>query len=218
MNKKLRIINICVNSLIVVLAIVAVFLMFFGNDGILSSSRWKAFRYFTVQSNLFMAITSAISLYYLIFKLEKYLTWLTITKLVATSGVAVTFLTVLFYLTPLLGSQAGQLYLHANLFMHVLIPVIAIVLTTMLEPKKEYRFLMNLYSMLPVTIYGIIYLSCVAAFDDYGNVDGWAWYAFGKYGLGIGALCLGMIIAMSFGLSVAMYIIQKKTKIKSIHE
>lgn len=218
MNKKTRIINIICNSLIVVLTIVAVLLMFFGKSDILSGSRWEAFKFFTVQSNVFAGIAAGISLFYLLFKKDKYPAWVSVTKLVAASGVAVTFFTVVTYLSIVYKDNLSMLYLGANMFMHVIIPILSILSVVLFEPKTKLRFAMNLYSMLPVTIYGIIYIANVAAHNDYGNVKGWDWYAFGTYGLGIGVLCLSIIIALSFAFSVGMYFLFQKTKIKKIHD
>ena len=217
MNKKVWITNIVVNSLVVALTIVAVLLMFFGDPNVLASSRWSAFKYFTVQSNVFAALASLLSLIYLIFKRkEEYPGWITVIKLVSTVGVAITFFVVIIYLGPIY--TYPLLFQKANLFLHGIIPVLAMLAICLTEPKMKLRFTMNLYSMLPVTIYGIAYLINVAANNDYGNYHGADWYAFGTYGLGIGFLCLFIIIALSFGLSVGFYFLHQKTRIKALHE
>ncbi len=217
MNKKVWITNIVVNSLIVALTIVAVLLMFFGDPNVLASSRWEAFKYFTVQSNVFAALAAVLSLIYLIFKRkEEYPGWLEVIKLVSTVGVAITFFVVIIYLGPIY--TYPPLFQKANLFLHGIIPVIAMLAICITEPKMKLKFAMNLYSMLPVLIYGIAYLVNVAVRNDYGNYKGADWYAFGTYGLGIGFLCLFIIIALSFGLSVGFYFLHQKTRIKALHE
>ena len=217
MNKKVWITNIVVNSLVVALTIVAVLLMFFGDPNVLASSRWAAFKYFTIQSNVFAALAALLSLIYLIFKRkEEYPGWLAVIKLVSTVGVAITFFVVIIYLGPIY--TYPLLFQKANLFLHGIIPVIAMLAICITEPKMKLRFTMNLYSMFPVTIYGIAYLINVAVKNDYGNYKGADWYAFGTYGLGIGFLCLFIIIALSFGLSVGFYFLHQKTRIKALHE
>ena len=217
MNKKVWLVNVIINSLIVALMIVAVLLMFFGEPGVLASTRWKAFKYFTIQSNLFAGITSIISLIYLLFKKDKeFPGWLVVTTLVSAVSVGVTFTVVMTYLGAVYGYPL--LFKNANLYLHGIIPVLAMTSFAITEPKMKLRFTMNLYSLLPVTLYGIPYLINVAAHNDYGNFKGMDWYAFGTYGLGIGFLCLFIIIAMSFAISVGLYLLHQKTKIKKLHD
>ena len=217
MNKKLWITNIIANSLIVALMIVAVLMMFFSDGGVLASSRWSAFKYFTIQSNVFAGLASLVSLIYILVKKdEKYPGWLAIVKLVSVTSVGVTFTVVMTYLGAIYGYQF--LFNGANLFLHGIIPVLAIVFYAMFEPKVELKFTMNLYSLLPTTIYGIAYLINVAVKNDYGNYNGADWYAFGTYGLGIGFLCLFIIIVLEFGISVGIYFLHQKTTIKKLHE
>ena len=217
MNKKVLITNIITNSLIVALMIVAVLLMFFGEAGVLASSRWSAFKYFTIQSNVFTGLASLASLIYLCAHKDKeYPGWLAVIKLVSVTSVGVTFVVVMTYLGAIYGYPL--LFRNANLFLHGIIPVFAIIFYALFEPKVKLRFTMNLYSLLPVTIYGIAYLINVTAKDDFGNYKGADWYAFGTYGLGIGFLCLFIIIVLEFGLSVGLYFLHQKTSIKKLHE
>lgn len=217
MNKKVYIINIIANSIIVALMIVAVLLMFFGEAGVLASTRWSSFKYFTIQSNVFAGLASLFSLIYLLVKKgEKYPGWLIVVKMVSTVSVGVTFTVVMTYLGAVYGY--AKLFNNANLYLHGIIPVLAMVFFALFEPKAKLKFTMNLFSLLPVTIYGIAYLINVAVRNDYGNIKGADWYAFGAYGLGIGCLCLFIIIVMSFGISVGLYFLHQKTTIKKLHE
>ena len=216
MNRKLWLINITVNSLICILTIIGVFLMFFGNDGALASSKWEAFKYFTVQSNLFAGATSVISLVYLFNKEKEYPSWLTILKLTSTVSVAITFFTVIIYLGPIYGYPF--LYKSANLFFHAIVPALAMLQFALIEPKAKLSFKLNCFSLLPVSVYGTFYLINVAIRNDYGNYKGADWYAFGTYGLGIGILCLVILIAISFVVSICLFFIQQKTKIKKLFE
>ena len=216
MNKKLWLTNIIVNSLIAALTIVGVFLMFFGDDGALSSARWEAFKYFTVQSNLFAAASAVISLVYLFKKNKEYPSWLTIFKLTSTVSVAITFFVVIIYLGPIYSYPL--LYRNANLFFHAIVPALAMLQFALIEPKAKFSFKLNLFSLLPVSVYGTFYLINVAARNDYGNYKGADWYAFGTYGLGIGILCLLILIAFSFVISIGLYFLHQKTTIKKLHQ
>ena len=216
MSKKVFITNIITNSIIVALMIVAVLLMFFGEAGVLASTRWSAFKYFTIQSHVFAGLASLFSLIYLLVKKgEKYPGWLIVVKMVSSVSVGVTFTVVMTYLGAVYGYPL--LFNNANLYLHGIIPVLAMTFFALFEPKTKLGFIMNLYSLLPVIIYGIFYLTNVAVRNDYGNIKGADWYAFGAYGLGIGFLCLFIIIVMSFGISVGLYFLHQKTTIKKLH-
>ncbi len=103
MNTRKRNLNLFFNFLIVILVLISIYLMITTSDGIIKGSKLKALKYFTVQSNIFMGISAFISLFYLLFKKDKYPTWVTILKLISTTCLTLTFLTVLAYLAPLMG-------------------------------------------------------------------------------------------------------------------
>ena len=217
MNKKVWITNVIISASIVLLTILGVFLMFFGPGGALAEARWDVFKYFTVQSNLFVAITAGISLFYLLFKKDKeYPGWLIISKLVSAVSVGITFFVVIIYLGPIYGYPF--LYSGANFLFHGLVPALAMVAFILAEPKHKFKFINNIYSLIPVAIYGTIYMINVAVHNDYGNYKGNDWYAFGTYGPGIGVVFLFGIIAMEFILSIALYFLYQKTTIKKLHE
>ena len=211
-----KLLNIILNFIIVTLTIIAVVMMFNSSNGVLSSGGWELFKYFTVQSNVFMAITSIVSLMYLFRKDDRYPSWVVGFKLVGTTAVGITFFTVMLYLGPIM----GYLFLlqDANLILHLLTPVIALAGYIILEPKRELFFRINFISLMPVTIYGIGYLINVAVNNDYGNVKGSDWYAFGTYGLGIGFVSLFGIILLGFLISLGLYFPYKKLIINKLHQ
>ena len=100
MNKKQKI-SMILNCLIVLFTIFATVSMiigfqFMGEIKVLSSASFKAFKYFTVDSNVFAGL---VSLVYLIFlcllakgKIKSLPKWLNYLKLAATSGVTLTMM------------------------------------------------------------------------------------------------------------------------------
>lgn len=212
MNTRKRYLNLFFNFLIVVLVLISIYLMLTTSDGIIKGSKLKALKYFTVQSNIFMGISAFISLFYLLFKKDKYPTWLTILKLISTTCLTLTFLTVLAYLAPLMG--LFNVFLGANLYMHLFIPVASIFTFIFIEPKIELKFKWNLFSIIPSGTYGTIYIICLAVNNDYGNVDGWDWYAFGTYGLGVGFVMLIGLNLVAFISSLILYYSYKKVRKK----
>ena len=212
MNTRKRYLNLFFNFLIVVLVLISIYLMITTSDGIIKGSKLKALKYFTVQSNIFMGISAFISLFYLLFKKDKYPTWLTILKLISTTCLTLTFLTVLAYLAPLMG--INMVFLGANLYMHLFIPVVSIFTFIFIEPKVDLKFKWNFFSMIPSGTYGTIYIICLTAFNDFGNIDGWDWYAFGTYGLGVGFIMLIGLNLVALGSSIVLYLLYKKVRKK----
>ena len=215
-SEKLRIYNFISNTLIVALVLAAIVSVFFGSSGILQASHWEAFKYFTVDSNVLVGITSLLSLIYLWKKDGKYPLWLVICKMAATISVGITFATVMLYLGPIYGYH--MMFENYNLFMHLIIPVIALITFLLLEPKSELKFKYNFFTLIPVSIYGLFYLINLAVTNDYGNVYGNDWYAFGTFGIGIGLVCLVVIILLGFLISISLYFGHKKIRFKSLHE
>ena len=212
MNTRKRYLNLFFNFLIVVLVLISIYLMITTSDGIIKGSKLKALKYFTVQSNIFMGISAFISLFYLLFKKDKYPTWVTILKLISTTCLTLTFLTVLSYLAPLMG--INMVFLGANLYMHLFIPVVSIFTFIFIEPKVDLKFKWNLFSIIPSGTYGTIYIICLTAFNDFGNIDGWDWYAFGSKGLGIGFVMLIGLNLVALGSSIVLYLLYKKVRKK----
>ena len=212
MNTRKRYLNLFFNFLIVVLVLISIYLMITTSDGIIKGSKLKALKYFTVQSNIFMGISAFISLFYLLFKKDKYPTWVTILKLISTTCLTLTFLTVLAYLAPLMG--ISMVFLGANLYMHLFIPVVSIFTFIFIEPKVGLKFKWNFFSIIPSGTYGTIYIICLASFNDFGNIDGWDWYAFGTYGLGVGFIMLIGLNLVALGSSIGLYLLYKKVRKK----
>ncbi len=212
MNTRKRYLNLFFNFLIVVLVLISIYLMITTSDGIIKGSKLKALKYFTVQSNIFMGISAFISLFYLLFKKDKYPTWVTILKLISTTCLTLTFLTVLAYLAPLMG--INMVFLGANLYMHLFIPVVSIFTFIFIEPKVDLKFKWNFFSVIPSGTYGTIYIICLTAFNDFGNIDGWDWYAFGTYGLGVGFIMLIGLNLVALGSSIGLYLLYKKVRKK----
>ncbi len=131
-------------------------------------------RFFTVLSNLFCAAAS----------LTVAVGWLSgsvpqavwILKYVGTAAVTVTLLTVLVFLGPTIGYK--KLLTGPDFGLHLLCPVLAILSFALLE-KPELAFGTVFLGLLPVLLYGFLYLYKVIAAktweDFYGFNRGGKW-------------------------------------------
>lgn len=122
----------------------------------------ECFRYFTIESNIFMAITAAITIGYIIKnnKEEKDLPlWLLIMLLSSTSAVTLTFITVAVFLGPVVGYSG--LFSNGNLFMHLITPLISAGIYCVFLNKPTYNWKFFFFGFAPTFIYGLMYIICV---------------------------------------------------------
>ena len=189
----MRIASIVINA--VIFAVTAVLLVrCFYMEG-----RWqlrrglKAFRYFTVLSNAFCALTAlAMAIGQLRGAVSPFL--LTF-KYLGTASVAVTLLTVVLFLGPTQGYRA--LLSGDSFYMHLAGPLLAIGSFCFLE-KRGMTMATALTGLLPVLLYGVVYLYKVVYApqekrweDFYGFNRGGKWpVAFGAMLVGTAAVCL----------------------------
>ena len=119
----------------------------------------------------------------------------------STAAVAVTFFTVLLFLGPLYGHR--YMYLGANLFFHLLIPLLAMLAFCLMEEKRlSFR-----ESFLPVIcplIYGICYyiniqINGIGEWPDTND-----FYGFLNWGLAFGFVIFGGILLLDWLSSLAL--------------
>ena len=187
--KKIKI-SILLNLLIVIFTIFASIVMFTGftfmsSSFVLESSSISMFRFFTVDSNILMGIASLIFIFYEICllkgKIKEIPKALYIFKLMATSGVALTFFVVFSYLGLIAGYY--NMILNANLFFHLITPLISIITFVFFE-KNNLTFKHSFLGMVPTILYEIFYVLNIVIHIENGAVSPtYDWYWFVQGGL-----------------------------------
>ena len=128
------------------------------------------FKFFTIVSNIFMGLISLILIPFDILSIrknrEKTPKFISIIHLSAVSSVLLTFLVVVFYLTPLTMDKDNILsYFDAfkgtNLFYHFLIPVFAFGGFVFFPYKVRIKVKNAVFGIIPMLIYSIFYISNV---------------------------------------------------------
>ena len=171
----------------------------FRKDGKPAPDRVRtAFRFFTVQSNVLCALAALITA---VCRLAGNLPrWAWMLKYIGTAAVTVTMLTVLLFLAPSVGKGALKVLLSGtDLFMHLITPLLALVSFCVFE-KRGMTFCQSLWGMLPVVLYGPVYLYKILfalpekRWDDfYGfNKQGKWPIAFAGMVLGTFLICMGI--------------------------
>jgi hypothetical protein len=195
---------------IVVFVIFALILMMTAHtDDSLSARGWGALKYYTVQSNLLCALSSLVMLVFSLIKKNSVIPdWLFIFQLVGTTVVTVTFLVVIGFLGPVYGY--GFMYLRANLWFHLIVPLLGMVKMLLITPRRAYPFSVTLWGILPTFLYGAVY-SVINAVGWKGHSDPTTdIYGFLFWGWGIGFVFLISICLLSWGASIPFWGLSKK--------
>ena len=187
------------NILIALITLIIV-VSFFRKEGQWVPERGKfALRFFTTLSNMLCAAASLLTA--LAINAGGIPEWIWMLKYIGTAAVTVTMLTVLFFLAPSFGKGALKVLLSGtDLFMHLITPLLALVSFCVFE-KRGMTFCQSLWGMLPVVLYGPVYLYKILfalpekRWDDfYGfNKQGKWPVAFAGMVLGTFLICMGLM-------------------------
>ena len=191
------------NILIALITLICVLLLF-RKDGQWVPERGKlVFRFFTTLSNVLCA--AACLLTSLAINAGGIPEWIWTLKYMGTAAVTVTMLTVLFFLAPSFGKGALKVLLSGtDLFLHLVTPLLALVSFCVFE-RRGMSFCRSLWGMLPVVLYGPLYLYKILfalpekRWDDfYGfNRQGKWPAAFACMVLGTFLICMGIRAAQN---------------------
>ena len=119
------------------------------------------FMYFTIQSNIAIALICAIGLYFMLSG-KPYYRWWQVIKLVGTISITLTGTVFCFILAPTMGSRAWNVQ---NILTHVVVPLAAIIDFFVTGVISDIKKSSVLYVMLPPLAY-VVYAGI-------GYVQGW---------------------------------------------
>lgn len=220
MGKNKLIISIFINILIVLLTIFASFMMFTGfkimeAEYLLESTSLSMFRFFTVDSNILMAIVSFIFAVEEIKVLKnvksEISTKMYILKLAATTAVSVTFITVVAYLGQIVEGGIIVLLMNSNLFFHLIIPVLSIITFIFFERTNKLKLRTAFFGVLPTLIYAIYYLINVLVHMENGKVSPlYDWYFFVQGGMHQIFIVFPLMLFASYIISLSLWRANKK--------
>ena len=187
-----------------------------GRDKILDVSSIEAFKFFTVDSNVFLGVISLIYAYYdfkiLKNKINEIPEIIKILKHTATVGVVLTFLTTVLYLAPFSGHSYFLFFKNSNLFFHLIIPILSIVAYLLFE--KEPKNKNTIYvGMIPMALYSVFYVSNYIINYDASNPKINDWYGFVKNSFLNATLSILIMFFLTFLISYFLFKINKKLSI-----
>ena len=179
-----------------------------GGQGNMKVRGARALSFFTVDSNLFCALTCLCASIWDLGALKQgggvLPRWLDLLRFVGSASVAVTFVTVLLYLLPITKFDFRLMYAGRNLFLHGLCPLAAMGNWVFLERGEPLAFGWTLLGLVPTALYAAFYLRMVLIKrkweDFYGFNKGGAWY-----------LSLPLMLLLSYGISVGLWVLRSRT-------
>ena len=172
-----------------------------------------SFRYFTTLSNVFVAITAAIMLYFNVKNVikDEYLfpRWVVILKYSATCSIALTFFTVALFLSPLVafyGKSYFTLFKGNSFFFHFLLPMLSVLCFTVFEKSPPLSFRCTYIAVLPAVLYSIVYTIMVSGFKVWPDFYSFTFNE--RYW--VLPITMTAMFAISYGISVLIFFLRKK--------
>ena len=170
---------------------------------------------FTGLSNVFIGLVCLGCAIYRIIKKEITLpAYLLLIKIIALADITITFVITATYLAPSIGSSWWRLYINNNIFNHFLTPLLAVITFLILERYREFSWKYCFLSLVPLLLYGVLYLTNVYThLTPEGKTDlTYDIYGFCRLGTGILVLFLIGFMAISFGLTLLYWFLNKQKR------
>lgn len=151
------------------------------NDKLLEGNGLSALKFFTVQSNLLYGFYAGVfAVCELVYgSSDAVPEILYVLKYVFTVGVTLTILTVILYLAPVVEGSYPPLFRGANLYFHLLIPVLAIISFSFFERGSHISLPQVFLGMIPFSFYLVYYAVNSLSHAENGQVpEKYDWYRF----------------------------------------
>ncbi len=156
-RRKLRLLSSAVLAGLTVLG--TAIMLSFENDGILTARGVHNLKFFTVDSNLLLGLVCLLELILSravhLGKLAGIPRWFGTLRYIATVAVALTFTVVVLFFGPMVGY--APLFQDANLFFHLIIPVLAMVSYAILYRDRFIPLRETALALVPALLYGLYY-------------------------------------------------------------
>ena len=215
--KKLRI-SFALNIFIVLFTIIASLMMFLGirftDDIILETSNIEMFKFFTVDSNIFMGIVSLIFLYYenkiLKNKSNNIPKKIYLLKLMGTVSVMLTFLVVFLYLGHIAKGGLITMLYNSNLFFHLLTPLLSFITFVFYEKTNCLSLKDTFLGLVPMIMYAIFYIINIIIHVENGKVSPmYDWYWFVQGGIWSVFIVVPLIFLLTYMTSLITWKLNK---------
>ncbi|MCR5698798.1 MAG: hypothetical protein K6G52_04040 [Treponemataceae bacterium] len=211
--------SLTLNILIFVFTLFAMVTMmtgyeFMSGKKVLSSTSYAAFKYFTVDSNVFAGIVSLIYAIFLILlekgKIKQIPQVLTLLNLASTAGVTLTMMVTIFFLAPQSRFGFLPLFLNSNLFMHLVTPLLCIINFILFEQGK-ISFAKTTLGTLPMILYALYYIpNILLHLEDGKPTLEYDWYGFMMGNAKAALIVVPLVLLITWAFALALWGLNKK--------
>lgn len=210
--KKSYILNISIVFLVILMTIFMLErVTFMPRKDLLMVSKFENFKFFTIDSNILLGISSLILLIFenklMKNKIKEIPNWVYIFKMMSISAIFVTFIISLCFLAPLYGFYG--MYNNVNLFFHLIIPILGFI-SYFLYEKHDNKYKYAIYGIIPMFIYGIFYTTNVLIHLDEGISFKYDFYGFLQGNINNIYFVLPLIFLVGYLLSLLTIFLNKK--------
>ena len=215
---KISIILNIIISLFVFLASIIMFTGFkfmHGTEPILDVTKLGMFKFFTVDSNIFVGIVSLLfAVYEIRFlkgKIADIPNTMYILKLMSTVGVSLTMFVVFAYFIPITKWKVLPMIMNSNLFFHLIIPILSIVSFIFFTSTKKLSYKYTFMGLVPSFIYGIYYLTNVLVhMENYKVPPKYDFYYFVQNGVWTSIIVIPIIFVITYIISLLLWKLNRK--------
>lgn len=212
---KINKMSLILNIIIVIMVVISSIMMFTGyrfmpgEEIILETSKMGMFKFFTIDSNIFMGITSFIFIIYerkvMKDEIKEVPKGIYILKLMATTSVTLTFVIVFSYLGPIAGSMY-KMIMNSNLFFHLLIPLLSMITFILFEKNNKLSFKYSFFGLIPIIIYAFFYLINILIHIENGTVSPvYDFYWFVQNGVWTAIIVIPLMMIISYIISISLW-------------
>ena len=189
-QKIYNIVSICLNIIITALVIYSIIKTYVTilpeTDTILGT---KSFRYFTIDSNILVAISSILMIISILFKKQNIV--IDVINYVSTCQITLTLITVLIFLGPTMGYK--PLLANEQLLLHLIVPLLKIINCLIFENHKNIKIKHTIYSFIPYLIYASFYIINVLIIKSWEDFYGFTKYLGTAFNIMFMTLLIGII-------------------------
>ena len=181
------------------------------NDLLILSTKFENFKFYTIDSNILLCLSSLLLAIYEYKLLKKKIKVIPkniyIFKMVGVSAISLTFIVTLFFLSPLYGFYG--MYNNVNLFFHFVIPILGFISYFFYEKHdNEYKY--AYYGIIPMLLYAIFYISNILIHLDEGISFKYDFYGFLQGNINNIYFAIPIIFIVGYLLSLLTICLNKK--------
>ncbi|MBR1828952.1 MAG: hypothetical protein IJ781_05510 [Atopobiaceae bacterium] len=175
-----------------------------GDDRSLMAHGLRSLKYYTVLSNLFSGLASALYAAELLLTHGAPPQWLLVLKLAGASVVMVTFLTVVLFLGPTMGWT--YMFKSGNFWLHLVLPLAAAADVCLFVPVGTLPFAATLAPVAFTAAYGVFYLGRILHYERERDGVVYDFYGFLRWGKDKIGLVVAVMLAATWLIAVSLWL------------